>query len=198
MKIHDIDQLSDEWFDLRKGKMTASHAQAIASAGRGLDNYVYEIVADMFSIGEKEHYTNADIERGIELEDMARDTYQIEHSVVEQVGFIEIDKYTGLSPDGLVGDDGGVEIKCFNDVKHLKLICDGPKVIDSKYKWQVQMSLLLTGRDWWDLALFNPNFDRSLIVHRVLPDPTSFEKLEKGIAKGKKLIREKIKRYELQ
>ena len=190
--------MSDEWFEARKGKMTASHAQAIASGSKGLETYVYEIVAGMFSIGEKEQYTNPDIERGLELESMARETYQIEHTTVEEVGFIEIDKYTGLSPDGLISTDGGLEIKSFNDVNHFKLICDGPKVIDSKYKWQVQMSLLLTGRAWWDLAAFNPNFDRSLIIHRFYPDPASFKKLDAGIAKGKKLIREKIKKYEHQ
>lgn len=190
MKIHKMKQLSDEWFAVKNGKMSASNAQAIATNGKGLKTYIYKLLAEKYSNNDEE-YTNADIERGMELEEQARMTYEIETGEkVDEVGFIEIDDHLGCSPDGLIGKDGGLEIKCVNNTNFFKLLVDGEDAIESKYLWQVQMSLLLTGRKYWNLAFYNVNFDKNLLVFRIEPDEKKQEKLKKGIDAGKELIKD--------
>lgn len=195
MKIHKMEQRSDEWFAIRLGKMTASNAQCIAANGKGLESYIYSVLTEKYS-NNKESYTNGDMERGVELEDQARMTYEIENQKVIEVGFIEHNEYAGCSPDGLVGDEGGIEIKCPNDVNFFKLLCNGEKEIDMKYIWQVQMCLLISGRKWWDLIFYNTNFEKNMMIFRITPEISKQEKLIVGIEKGKKLINELTQKYE--
>lgn len=61
------------------------------------------------------------------------------------------------------------------------MLLDGTeKAIDSDYLWQVQMNLWVTKRKWWDLVFYNPNYEQSLMIFRILPDPEKFAKLEAG------------------
>lgn len=194
MKTHNIQQRSDEWFEIRRGKMTASNAQAISANGKGLETYIYALLAEKYS-NNRDRYTNDDMERGVELEEQARLTYQIERENVEEVGFIEMNEYVGCSPDGLIGKDGGLEIKCVNDVNFFKLMLDGEKGIDAKYLWQVQMCMYVSERTWWDLAFYNPNFDKNLLVFRLEKTLEHQEKIMIGLEKGKKLIQELEQKY---
>lgn len=194
MKIHNISQRSEEWFELRKGKLTASNAQAITTNGKGLETYIYQLLAEKYS-NNRENYTNPDIERGVELEDQARMTYEIEREAVRQVGFIEMDELVGCSPDGLVGEDGGLEIKCVNDANFFKLLVNGEKAVESKYIWQCQMCMLVSQRKFWDLAFYNPNFDKNLLVFRIEPELAKQEKLLVGLAKGKELVNNIEQKY---
>jgi hypothetical protein len=186
MKIYSkIIQGSKEWFILKGGKMSASHATAIGNAGKGLQTYVDDIVCNM--IVEPEQYTNKDIDRGNELEPIGRQVYEFENNVtVNQVGFITYNDYVGCSPDGLIGIDGGLELKARNNKIHFALLKTGK--VDSSTKWQMQMSLLITERKWWDFASYNPNFKQSLYVKRFYPDPEKFEKLLKGFSIGQDMI----------
>jgi len=195
MKIHKMPQKSEDWFEIRKGKITASNAQCIAANGKGLESYIIALLAEKYS-NNKENYSNGDMDRGVELEEQARMTYEIEREKVEEVGFVEMDEFTGCSPDGLIGEDGGIEIKCPNDVNFFKILMDGEKAIDQKYRWQVQMCLLVSERKWWDLVFYNPNFDKNMLVFRIEPDLASQEKLIMGIEKGKTIMKsfeEKLK-----
>jgi hypothetical protein len=165
--------------------MSASHATAIGNAGKGLQTYVDDIVCNM--IVEPEQYTNKDIDRGNELEPIGRQVYEFENNVtVNQVGFITYNDYVGCSPDGLIGIDGGLELKARNNKIHFALLKTGK--VDSSTKWQMQMSLLITERKWWDFASYNPNFKQSLYVKRFYPDPEKFEKLLKGFSIGQDMI----------
>lgn len=184
-----MSQRSEEWYEVRKGRMTASNAATIATNGKGLENYAYEILAEKYSNNSEESFTSFDMKRGIELEEQARMTYELEREEVQQVGFVEMDEFTGCSPDGLVGEDGGMEIKCPNDVNFFRLMVNGESEIDKKYLWQVQMSLLITGRKWWDLVFYNINFEKSLLVFRIYPDTIAQSKLESGILVMKELMR---------
>jgi hypothetical protein len=177
--------------------MTASEAQCIAANGKGLETYIYKIVVAQLTGKETESFTgNRHTERGEELEPEARIAYEIVKDVtVETVGFIEEDEYLGCSPDGLVGDDGGLEIKCPDDVKFFRLLIGDDKP-DEAYIWQCQMSLLITGRKWWDLVHYNPSFDQSMIITRIYPEVFRQEKLIMGIAKGKTLINKLTQKYE--
>lgn len=183
----DIIQQTPEWFEVKKLKMGASHAGVIMANGKGLDTYVKELLADYYSEGEKEIYTNTDIQRGIELEPLARELYSIKtgNDVIE-VGGYEFDKYTFVSPDGLVGDDGGVEIKCHSDKVFVELLLH--EVIDPKYYAQIQMNLFCTGRKWWDYVGYNQNIKPYIYIKRIEPDSVSFEKIEKGLKTGKELL----------
>lgn len=194
MKTYTMDQRSDEWFNIRKGKLTASNAQPISANGKGLETYVYQLLAEKYS-NNTEHYTNADLERGIELEDSARMTYEIENEKVKEVGFVG-DEFIGCSPDGFVGKDGGIEIKCPNDIRFFRILVDGEKAIDTAYLWQVQMTLYITKREWWDLVFYNPNFNNNILVFRITPDLAKQEKLQIGINKGIELIKKLNKIYE--
>ncbi len=186
--IENIEQGTEEWFALRGGRLTASNAQTIQANGKGLETYCYKILAEKYS-NNRNDFTTPDMERGVELEEQARMTYEIENNEVKQVALVEQDKYVSCSPDGLVGEDGGLEIKCVNDVNFLKIMLDGEGVIDKKFYWQCQMCLFVTGRKWWDLAIYNPNFEKNLLVFRQKPDTKSFEKLGVGIERGKTILR---------
>jgi hypothetical protein len=191
MKIYQIHQGSKAWHSIRRGKMTASRAQAIAASGRGLETYIYQIVLEKITgISQDSFRGNRHTERGKALESGARVAYAIERGVtVNEVGFVEVDEYVGCSPDGLISDEGGFEAKCLNDVNYHRIL-NGEVEPDPKHIWQCQMSLLCTERKWWDLAFYNPNFAKSIIVYRILPNPTMQERLRIGISKGKKLIRD--------
>lgn len=193
MKIYtDLKQGTPEWLQVRLGKFTASDAQAIATNGKGLDTLVYEKAAELLTGKMKEAYSNTDMERGNALEMLARNSYELEKGViVMQVGFIEIDQYEGCSPDGLVGDDGLVEIKCKNDSNFLKFLIDG--VIEPAHEWQMQHQLKVTGRQWVDYVLFNPNFKKSTVIMRVLRNEEKIKKLETGITTGKEKLTEILK-----
>ena len=195
MKIYkDIEQRSEDWHEIRKGKLTASEAQSIAANGKGLETLCYKILAEKYS-NNREIYTNSDIERGIELEDQARMTYEIENNKVDQIGFIEFDEYVGASPDGFVGKDGGIEIKCVNDTNFFKLMVNGREAIESKYIWQAKMCMYVSGRKWWDIVFYNVNFDKNMLVFRIVVDLESENKIEKGLEKGRALIKEIEKKY---
>lgn len=189
-KIHRMEQRSEEWFEVRKGKMTASNAATIAANGKGLETYIYNLLSEKYALNSDESYISQDMLRGIEREDQARMTYEIQNDDTEQVGFIEMDEYTGCSPDGLIGKDGGLELKCPNNQNFFRLLVDGEDAIDSKYLWQVQMCLLVSKRKWWDLVFWNGNFEKNLIVFRIEPDIAMQEKLKIGIEKGKTMIKE--------
>ena len=192
----DFAQRTDEWYTTRLGKLTASKAQAIGNCGKGLETLCWEKAAEILTGKGHEQLENADITRGIELEDEARGAYTLETgNLVEQVGFVEYGEYAGCSPDGLVNDDGGIEIKCKNDVNHIKLMVE--RKIDSGYMWQVQMNLLVTDRKWWDFVSYNPNFtDNPLIIIRVYPEKEMQDKLKEGIRIGAKRIKEILSEVE--
>lgn len=188
MKVYqNIIQGSPEWFKGKKGKMSASHATAIGNCGKGLQTYIDEIVCNM--IIEPEQYTNKDIERGNELEPIARQVYEFENNViVNQVGFITYNDFVGFSPDGLIGIDGGLELKARNNKIHFALLKTGK--VDSGTIWQMNMSMLISERKWWDFGSYNPNFKQSLFIKRFFPDLIKFEALKKGFKLGEQMIKD--------
>lgn len=191
---HEVEQGSDEWFELRKGKLTASNATAIGANGVGLNTYCKQIALELVGY-EKDKYTNDTIERGNILEPTARTAYELEKGVtIKQVGFITNDKYpnTGISPDGLILDIGGAEIKARNNEKHFSLIMGETKEIPYN---QIQMTLLITEREWWDFISFNPNLSKPLFIKRIYPDLAVFNKLKKGFEIGNRLIKEYVELY---
>jgi putative phage-type endonuclease len=194
MKIHNIEQGSPEWFDIRKGKLTASKAQAIASNSKGLETLCYELLAEKYSSAVWESYSNDDMERGKLLEEQAREMYELETgNKIEKIGFVETDEYTGCSPDGFIGKDGLIEIKCKKDTTYFRAIIE--EKIDTGYEWQVQMQLLLTGRKWVDFVDYNPNYKKSMNITRIKADKDMQDKITKGLEAGRKMLKEIEKKY---
>lgn len=191
MEVYNFEQRSPEWYEIRKGRMTASKASCIAKADSGLDTYIIEIMSEYFSIAPKEMYINDDMQRGIDLEPEAKLVYELEKSVtVEPIGFVIYNEYAGASPDGLVDDDGLIEIKCPKDTTYTKLLYD--EKIKPDYVWQMQMQMLITGRKWCDFVAYNDHYDKNVFIKRVERDEEKIQKLIEGITKGGQLI-EKIK-----
>ena len=184
-----MEQRSPEWFEIRKGKMTASHAQAIASNGKGLVTYIREKMCEIYATNEDDKYTNQNMEHGTEQEKVARMLYEFETGLkVTEVGFVVYNDYVGCSPDGLVADNGLIEIKCPTNKVYFNLLID--KKIDTKYEWQMQMQMLVCDKDWCDYVVYNPNFNEQLFIKRVIKDEEKQKKLLIGFDSGIKMIKE--------
>lgn len=195
MKYHyDIEQRSEAWFEAKKGKMSASNAETILANGKGLETYIYNLMAEYYSKGEKVHYTNADIERGILLEPEAKIEFEFYTGLeVKEVGYVELNDYILVSPDGLIGEDGLIEIKCPNDSVYFKLLLSDN--IKPEYIAQMQMQLYVTDRQYCYFVSYNPNFEKSLYIKKITRDEEMIEKLKKGLDKGTELIKEIKKNF---
>lgn len=195
MKIYNFEQRTDEWYAIRRGKMSASNADTIIANGKGLETYIYNLMAEYYSSAEKENYINADMQRGIDLEPEARLEFEFYTDLdVQEVGFIEYNEFIGVSPDGLIGDDGLIEIKCPNDSVYFKLLLSDN--IKPEYIAQMQMQLYVTDRQYCYFVSYNPNFEKSLYIKKITRDEEMIEKLKKGLAEGTKLIKEIKKQFE--
>lgn len=184
MKIYnELEQGTQEWLTVRLGKFTASDAQAIANNGKGLETLVYQKAAECITNKLPEAYTNADLERGKELESTARNSYELETgNKVTEIGFVELDSRIGCSPDGFVGTDGLVEFKCKNDINYLKFLLS--KEVETAHLWQVQMQMYVCDRQWCDYVVFNPNFPEPLTIVRVERNEASIAKIKVGLSQG--------------
>ena len=199
MIAHTMPQRSDAWFAVRIGKITGTSFQTMAN-GRpdSIETLCLKTAAKRITGQSAEKpYTNDAIENGVDLEAMARESYETTtFGAITQVGFLELDEYIGLSPDGLVDDEGGLELKCPMAHTHLSYLTAGG-VAWRAYSWQVQGALWVTGRQWWDFVSYCPLFppERQLLMERVLPDPKAFTKLEAGAAYCRERIAAILKDY---
>ena len=149
-------QGSEAWHAARTGKLTASNASKIITAGGKLsaqrDDYMDELISDCFCPGQNAWHGNANTDRGTAMEPLARAEFERRTSLeVEEVGFVtREDGVIGCSPDGLISRDGsyvaGLEIKCPLPKTHLRYLLDG-KLPDA-YKPQVHFSMMVTGLPW--------------------------------------------------
>ena len=130
------------------------------------------------------HYAKM-INNGIEYGVMQLET----GNKVKQVGFVELDEHVGVSPDGLVNDDGLVEIKNPSDKVFFKLV--ETRKIDKKHLDQMQMQMFVTQRSWCDYFAFNPNFDPCYVKIRVPKDIEVFKQIVEGLQAGKQLLKSK-------
>ena len=162
--IWDIEQGSDEWLALRLGKLTASKFADVISKGHGAapsktrETYMYQLAADILTQAPQDSFKSSAMEWGNECEPAARAAYELKHGVdVDECAFIELSDRIGVSPDGLVGLDGLLEIKCPNTTTQIKRVLAGeaPK----EYMAQIQGQIWVSGRDWCDFVSFDPRID---------------------------------------
>lgn len=160
MIIIDVEQRSPEWLALRRGAITASAADRLATPAK-LREYALELAAERLVRAMPEQRVTEAMQWGIDHEDEARMRYAFEVAHVEVIGFAWHDDHqgwAGCSPDGLVGDRGLVEIKCPTSKRHLEYLSDG--VVPKDYLAQLDFQLWVSGRDWCDFVSYDPRFER--------------------------------------
>ena len=173
--IHDYEQGSDEWLAARCGLLTASEMKHVLTPTLKIANndktrsHMYEMLAQRITQYVEPHYIGDDMLRGMADEIEARAIYNDEYAPVTECGFITNDSFgytLGFSPDGLVGDDGFIEIKSRRQKYQVKTVIDN--VMDDDYALQVQTGFLVTGRKWCDFISYSAGLPMATI--RVYPD----------------------------
>ena len=185
----DIIQGSEDWHLSRLGKVTASRvADVLATLKTGeaasRRNYRMELVCQRLTGQREECYTNSHMERGIELEPLARASYEFKTGVtVTEIGFADHPsiEMSGASPDGLVGLDGLVEIKCPTAANHVETLLSGKA--PTKYIAQMQWQMACTGAIWCDFVSYCPlvGDNLALFVVRVERDDEYIAETEKAV-----------------
>jgi putative phage-type endonuclease len=186
-----IEQGSLEWKMLRAGKVTASRVADVLSKiksgeSAGRKNYKMDLVAERLTNQPAESFTNSAMQWGTEQEPFARIAYETKMNLfVEQIPFMDHPKieWFGCSPDGLVAEDGLIEIKCPNTTTHLEYI-DGCKP-PAKYIPQMQTQMACTGRKWCDFVSFDPRLPENLqlFVVRLDRDDVYIKEMEVEVQK---------------
>jgi len=199
---HDqITQGTPEWHALRCGVFTASTVAKLLTAkldiadnetSRGL---IYRLARERIAKRCDASFSTREMERGHEMEPIARDYYSKLYAPVTQTGFVTTDLdgvLIGCSPDGLVGEDGGIQIKSRNEAIHFKEILSGCVPKDDLP--QIQFELMVTGRPWWDYVSFCDGWP--LFVKRVFPDLTLQDTLKEAVKKADAEIGRVIHEYQ--
>jgi putative phage-type endonuclease len=176
--IEMMDQGTEEWFTIRIGKVTASRvADVIAKTKTGYsasrDNYMAQLVCERLTGQKGESFTNAAMQHGTDTEPLARAAYEaLKDVLVDEVGFVPHPtiEMAGASPDGLVGTDGLLEIKCPNTATHIETLLS--QSVPGKYNTQMQFQMACTGRQWCDFVSFDNRLpsELQLFVKRVPRD----------------------------
>jgi len=179
----DIIQGTDEWHETRKGKFGGTDAALFLVKGKnadeigaGLASEIYAKIGELFD-QDSDSYLSPAMQRGIELEPVARDSYERDQLCeVTEVGYVSYGDYFGCSPDGLVGQDGLIEIKCPMGKEFTRLVLTGQ--IDAGHLAQMQWNMFVTGRSWCDYVVFHPNFAAGLMVIRIPKDAVTHQVFE--------------------
>lgn len=166
--MSEIIQGSPAWFAIRLGKVTASRIADLTATtksgwGASRKNYLADLAAERLTGVPAISFTNAAMQWGTETEPLARVAYQFfQDAEVEQIGFVPHPTISmaGASPDGLIGADGLVEIKCPSTATHIDTLLG--REIPSKYLQQMQFQMACTGRQWCDFVSFDPRMPESL------------------------------------
>lgn len=187
--IRDVEQGSKEWLDMRLGKVTASRVSDVMSKGRGSaisktsESYMMELIAEILTGDQKPFFENDAMKWGTKTEPQARSMYQVKNDFVdvEEVAFIEKNPFIGVSPDGLIGDDGLLEIKCPTTITQLKRAFSDDYSTD--YKAQIQMQLWVSEREWCDFISFDPRIDcaATYLQKRVFRDEEYIAEMEQKV-----------------
>lgn len=182
-------QGTEEWAQARLGKVTASRVSDVIAKTRSgwaasRKNYAAELIAERLTGTPTQSYTNAAMQWGLDTEPQARAAYEFfRDASVQEVGFMEHLEIpmTGASPDGLVGEDGMVEIKCPNTATHIDTLLN--KAIPDKYIVQMQWQMRCADRQWCDYVSFDPRMPESLrlFVERIKRDDDRIGELEAAV-----------------
>lgn len=184
-----IEQRSPEWYAARIGKVTASRVADVMAATKSgpaasRKNYMMELLCQRLTGKAEEGFTSAAMQRGTDLEPIARSAYEVDMGVmVVETGLILHPSGIafGASPDGLVGYDGLVEIKCPNTATHVGFLRTGKP--DGKYLWQMAAQMECAGRAWCDFVSFDDRLPEPLQYRcaRIARDDKKISEMMAGI-----------------
>jgi putative phage-type endonuclease len=184
--IETCEQGSDEWLQMRLGKVTASRVSEVISKGRGkapsksAETYMIELIAETLTGKSKPFFENDAMRWGTETEPQARSMYEVNNNFVSvrEVAFVEHNSQVGISPDGIIGEDGLLEIKCPATTTQLKRALSDDYSAD--YKAQIQMQLWVTKSKWCDFVSFDPRLDckAGYLQQRVYRDEEYIEEMK--------------------
>lgn len=187
--MNEIVQGTEAWFKIRAGKVTASRVSDVIAKtksgwGTSRANYAAQLVAERLTGAIAESYSNAAMAHGTATEPEARSAYEFRTDAhVVEVGFVNHPtiEMAGASPDGLVGDEGLIEIKCPNTATHIETLRG--QSVPSKYLTQMHWQMASTGRGFCDFVSYDPRMPESmrLFVKRVGRDNILIAKLEKEV-----------------
>lgn len=187
--IHTFAQRSPEWHQHRLGRVTASRiadvmAQTKTGPGAARKNYAADLIAERLTGEARDGFSNAAMQWGTDTEPQARAAYEfMADADVLEVGFIDhpVIQWAGCSPDGLVGNDGMVEIKCPNTATHIETLLTGQ--IDGKYLKQMQFQMDCAGRAWCDFVSFDPRLppEMQLFVKRISAEPAAAAEIREAV-----------------
>lgn len=166
-----MQQLSEAWFAARLGRVTASKVKDVMTKGRGKEpsatrrNYMMDLLCERLTGNQSgpDLSRNLAVQRGTDLEPVARSAYEIDKGLmIQEVGLIAHPVIAGFaaSPDGVVGADGLIEIKCPHTATHISVIQAGRH--DSQYEWQMLAQMACTGRAWVDFVSFDDRMPEEL------------------------------------
>lgn len=205
IKYHDnVEQGSDEWFDMRCGLLTASEMKLVITPTLKIANndktrsHVYEIASQRVNRYVEPTYVSDEMMRGHEEEVLAKIAYSLNYEEVSDVGFVTNDEFgfmMGCSPDGLVGTEGMVEIKSRKQKFQFETILSRgvPKNPKLDCMLQIQTSLLVTGRKWCDFITYSGGMP--MMTVRVLPNLEMQEKILEAARAFEEKVGEKIAEY---
>lgn len=184
-----LEQRSEAWFQIRAGKVTASRIadlMAITKSGYSTSraNYRAQLVVERLTGTVEPSFCSPAMQHGIDTEAEAREAYR-QHMLctVEEIGFVEHPSlFAGASPDGLIADDGLVEIKCPITATHIDTLLSAS--VPDKYAKQMQFQMACTGRAWCDFVSYDNRLPESmrLFVQRVTRDDGAIAKIEAEVA----------------
>jgi putative phage-type endonuclease len=184
-----LEQGTDEWKQARLGYVSASNVADVMAKGKSGEaitrkKYKTRIVAERLTNQSQDSFTSASMEWGVITEALARQAYEMKAKVlVDKTGFWKHPtiKWLGASPDGLVGEDGIVEIKCPNTTTHLDYIWNDE--VPSEYYKQIQCQLWVTNRAWCDFVSFDPRLPirNQLFVKRCVRDEDLISEMEVAV-----------------
>ena len=194
MKILEMEQGTQEWLEARLGCPSGSgFSKLITASGTpssSAESYINDLIAELITGESTPFHVTEWMQRGTELEPFARMNYELEtDNEVTEVGFCMHETLRcGVSPDGLVGDAGGIEIKCPAPPTHVKYLRKG--TLPSEYKSQVMGCLWITEREWWDFMSYHPQMPNLLIrVHR---DEEYINQLERLVTHACQIIEKEV------
>lgn len=209
--IHtDFMQGSEEWHRLRLGKITATGCHKLLGTKDASEKYLYdrisEIVTKSKSDGEERvaDVCRMHMDRGNNYESTARELYSLYKFIeVKEVGLVQLGGYLSCSPDGLIDDDGMIEIKVLDSNNYTMQIIEikthGYKKIEKKHYEQIQFSLYICKRKWCDYVLYNPKHagapNNGLSIYRIEADLKIQERIHNAVEDAIKTINEKVAKY---
>jgi putative phage-type endonuclease len=190
VRFVDCEQNSAKWISARTGRITASRiCDLMATLKRGGEaasrrDYRAQLIAERLTGRAEDCYVSKEMRSGSEQEPFARTAYEIRTgNMVDQMGFVfhpRLD-FSGASPDGLIGKDGGLELKCPKTTTHLAYMAAG--TVPKEYEYQLLWNMACTEREWWDFASFDPRLPEKLrlFIVRMSRDEARIGEIEREV-----------------